>query len=312
MTGFGVADAEGLAFGSGQLYIADGTNKEVWIIGPGPDAKVATSDDVLVSHFDTASLGINDPEGIGIDHNTGNVWILSHKDGEGMVETLPNGTPVSTTHFDFATDNPGGLEIAPTSSTADAPTAMSAWVAQRGVDNNNDPNEKDGKIFEVSIQSAPPPPPPGDNLLVNGDFESGTLGAAPPGWSTSPNFTTSNVAKHGGSFSGRHLSAADAGYTIEQTVAASAGQTYDVTAWANPIPTSDAFNVTFKIQFRTNTKALSTVVIGKVTKATPAGWDDYIATLTAPAGTTKARVFMVVGSLKTTVYVDDISLAQHP
>ena len=309
---FGVADAEGVAFGGGQLYIADGTNKEIWIIGPGPDAKVATSDDVVVRSFDTAVLGINDPEGIGIDHNTGHVWILSHKDGEGMVETLADGTPVSTTHFDFATDNPGGLEIAPSSSTTDDPSTMSAWVAQRGVDNNSDPNEKDGKIFEVSIAAAPPPPPPGGNLLVNGDFEGGTLGAPPPGWSTSANFTKSNANQHGGSFSGRHLSAADAGYTIEQTVNASAGETYDVTAWANPIVTADAFTVNFKIQFRTNTKAISTVVIGKVTKRTVAGWDDYVATLVAPAGTTRARVFMVVSSLRTTVYVDDLSLTQQP
>ena len=152
-----------------------------------------------------------------------------------MVETLPDGTPVSTTHFDFPTDNPGGLDIAPTSSTTDDPSAMSAWIVQRGVDNNSDPNEKDGKIFEVSMEAAPPPPPPGDNLLVNGDFESGSLGAAPPGWTSSPNFTTSDVDKHGGSFSGRHFSSADAGYTIEQTVNASAGETYGVSAWMNPI-----------------------------------------------------------------------------
>jgi hypothetical protein len=312
VTAFGVADAEGLAFGNGQLYIGDGTNKEIWVIGPGPDGKVATSDDVLVSHFDTLAAGITDPEGVGIDHNTGNVWVLSHKDGEGMVEFLPNGTVVSTTHFDFPTDNPGGLDIAPTSSTTDAPSVMSAWIAQRGVDNNSDPDEKDGKIFEVSIAAAPPPPPPGGNLLVNGDFESGSLGAAPPGWSANANFTKSGAAQHGGSFSGRHLSAADAGYKIEQTVAATAGETYHVAAWANPIVTADAFTVNFKIQFRTNTKAISTVVIGKVTKRTVAGWDDYSTSLVAPAGTTKARVFMVVSSLKTTVYVDDISLTQQP
>ena len=76
--------------------------------------------------------------------------------------------------------------------------------------------------------------------------------------------------------------------------------------------TADAFTVNFKIQFRTNTKAISTVVIGKVTKRTVAGWDDYVATLVAPAGTTRARVFMVVSSLRTTVYVDDLSLTQQP
>jgi hypothetical protein len=311
VTSFGVADAEGLAFGNGLLYIGDGTNKEVWVIGPGPDAKVGTGDDVVVDHFDTLAAGINDPEGVGVDRNTGNVWVLSHKDGEGMVEFLPDGTPVSTTHFDFPTDNPGGLDIAPTSSTTDDPSAMSAWIVQRGVDNNSDPNEKDGKIFEVSISAAPPPPPPGGNLLVNGDFESGSLGAAPPGWTTSPNFTTSNMV-HAGSFSGRHFSNADAGYTIQQTVNASAGETYGVSAWMNPVTTTDAFTVNLKIQFRTNSKAISTVVIAKVNKRTPGGWNDFSTTVMAPAGTTKARVFMVVSSLKTTVHVDDVSLTAQP
>ena len=254
VTGFGVVDAEGLAFGDGLLYIGDGSNKESLGDRPRPGWNVATSDDVLVRHFDTLAMGITDPEGVGVDHNTGNVWVLSHKDGEGMVEFLPNGTPVSTTHFDFPTNNPGGLDIAPTSSTTDDPTAMSAWVAQRGVDNNSDPNEKDGKIFEVSMEAAPPPPPPGDNLLANGDFESGSAGAAPPGWTSSTNFTTSDADKHAGTFSGRHFSSADAGYTIEQTVDASAGETYDVSAWMRPITTTDAFTVNFKIQFRTSSK----------------------------------------------------------
>ena len=311
VTGFGVGDAEGLAFGNGHLYIADGINKEVWVIGPGGDGVVATSDDVLVNRFDTAAVGISDPEGVGIDHNTGNVWVLSHKDGEGMAEFLPDGTLVSTTHFDFPTDNPGGLDIAPTSSTGDSPAAMSAWIAQRGVDNNSDPNEKDGKILEVSIAAAPPPPPPGGNLLVNGGFESGSLGTAPPGWTTSANFTTAGSARTG-SFSGRHLSSADAGYKVEQTVAATAGETYALSAWANPIPTADTFSVIIRVQWRTNSSALSTVVIGKVNKRTPGGWNNYAATLVAPAGTTRARVSMVVSSLKTTVNVDDISLAHLP
>jgi hypothetical protein len=224
-----------------------------------------------------------------------------------MIETTPTGTLLSTTHFDFATDNPGGLDIAPSSSTSDAPTVMSAWVAQRGVDNNNDPNEKDGKIFEVAIQGGSPPPPPGE-LVQNGDFESGPVGGAPPSWTTNANFTTSSTVVHGGAQSGRHFSNADAGYKIEQTVLAAPGA-YNFSAWGNPVVTSDAFSVVFKVQWRTDKQALATVTIGKVTKTTTAGWHQYASTLTAPAGTTHARVSMVVSSLKTTVYVDDISLS---
>ena len=315
VTGFGVGDAEGLAFGNGNLYIGDGSNKEIWVIGPGPDAKVATADDILVDHFDTQALGINDPEGVGVDPTTGNVWILSHKDGEPMVETLPDGTPVSTTHFDFPTDNPGGLEIAPSSSTADDPSTMSAWIAQRGVDNNADPNEIDGKLFEVSIEAGPPPPPPpdpGQNLLTNGDFESGTLGGSPPAWTPNPSFTTSDASVNGGSFSGRHFSTAEAGYKIEQDVGATAGTSYNFSAWANRLPTTDAFKVVLKVQWRTASKAITTVTIGKITKATPEGWRNYVRSLVAPAGTVHARVSMVVSSLTATVYVDDIVLVSAP
>ncbi|HET7582880.1 MAG TPA: hypothetical protein VFL75_09035, partial [Candidatus Limnocylindria bacterium] len=278
----------------------------VWVIGAGPDNVVATSDDVVVRHFDTASMGITNPEGIGVDFNTGNLWIMSHSGAEGMIETTQDGTLISTTHYDFATNNPGGVDIGPSSSTSDDPTTMSAWIAQRGVDNNTDPNEKDGKIFEVAIQTGSPPPPPGD-LVQNGDFESGTVGSAPPSWTTSPNFTTSNAVVNGGSFSGRHQSNADAGYKIEQTVSASPG-TYNFSAWANPVVTSDAFSIAFKVQWRTANKAISTVTVGKVNKKTTAGWKQFAATLVAPAGTAKVKVSMIVGSLKTTVYVDDISL----
>jgi hypothetical protein len=312
VSSFGVLDAEGLAFGNGQLYIGDGSGREIWVIGPGADGMVATADDVVVRHFDTDALGITDPEGVGFDHTTGHVWILSHKDNEGMVETTPNGTPVSTTHFGFPTDNPGGLEIAPTSSTADAPTAMSAWIVQRGEDNNSNPNEKDGKIFEVGIEAGPPPPDPGDNLLQNGDFENGTLGAAPPSWTPNASFTKSDAAFHGGAFSGRHFSTAEAGYKIQQDVSATAGTTYNFSAWVNRLATTDTFKVVLKLQWRNATKAISTVTISKITKSTPTGWDDHVASLTAPAGTVKARVFMVVSSLNATVYVDDIVLVAAP
>jgi hypothetical protein len=306
LAAFGLGDAEGLAFANNQLFVADGSDKDVWVIGAGPDNVVATSDDVVVRHFDTASMGITNPEGIGVDFNTGNLWILSHNGAEGMIETTQDGTLISTTHYDFATNNPGGVDIGPSSSTSDDPTTMSAWIAQRGVDNNTDPNEKDGKIFEVAIQTGSPPPPPGD-LVQNGDFESGTVGSAPPSWTTSPNFTTSNAVVNGGSFSGRHQSNADAGYKIEQTVSASPG-TYNFSAWANPVVTSDAFSIAFKVQWRTANKAISTVTVGKVNKKTTAGWKQFAATLVAPAGTAKVKVSMIVGSLKTTVYVDDISL----
>lgn len=316
LSSLGATDAEGLAFANNRLYVADGSNKEVWVIGPGSDTLIATDDDVVVTHFDTAALGLNDPEGIAIHPGTGNIWILSRKDGEGMLETTPDGTPVSVTNLAFPHVNPGGLELAPSSSTTDDPSVMSAWIVDRGEDNNNDPFQNDGKLYEVSIEAGPPPPPPpdpGDNLLVNGDFETGPLGSAPAGWTADTRFTTTDEAAHGGAFSGRHQASDNSGYKVEQRVAAVAGVSYSFDAWANWVGGTDKFRVVIKLQWRSNSKALSTVTLATVNKPAGSGWKAYSRTgLVAPAGTTTARIFMVVGSLATTVYVDDIAFATEP
>jgi hypothetical protein len=231
-----------------------------------------------------------------------------------MIETTQDGTLVSTTHFTFPTDNPGGVEIAPSSSTTDDPNTMSAWVAQRGVDNNDDPNEKDGQIIEVSIEEgAPPPPPPdpGENLLLNGDFEAGTLGAAPPNWTpANTNFTTQTDEHQSGTKAGR-FQGNEASFKVEQTVDITGGEDYVYSVLAKPLPTSDSFRITFKLQWR-NTKTLSTIILTKVSKTSAGQWTPYSATFTAPAGATKAKVFVVVSKLSAMVYVDDISLATAP
>jgi hypothetical protein len=316
LSNFGSGDAEGIAFGNNTLYIADGSNKEVWVIGAGNDGVVATGDDQLLTHFDTASLGLNDPEGIAVHPVTGNLWILSRKDGEGILETTPDGTPVSITNLAFPHDNPGGLELAPSSSTLDDAGVLSAWIVERGEDNNNDPDENDGKIYEVRIQAGgppPPPPPPGGNLLENGDFEAGPLGSAPAGWTTNPRFTTSNAEVNGGAFSGRHEATDGAGYTVEQRVDVTSGQQYSFDAWANWVGGTDKFSVIIKLQWRTANRALTTVTLAKVNKPSGPGWNEYSVTgLTAPPGATIARVFMKVSSLNTTVYVDDIVFAAEP
>src|SRR3990172_2099611 len=62
---FGSGDPEGVAFSpvDGALYIADGVNREVYRVAPGPNGKfdgVAPAGDDQVTHFDTSSLGLDD------------------------------------------------------------------------------------------------------------------------------------------------------------------------------------------------------------------------------------------------------------
>ena len=42
-----------------------------------------------------------------------------------------------------------GVTVAPSSNPNDSPNVMSYWVVDRHVDNNADPNENDGRIYEV-------------------------------------------------------------------------------------------------------------------------------------------------------------------
>jgi hypothetical protein len=71
--------------------------------------------------------------------------------------------------------------------------------------------------------------------------------------------------------------------------------------------TSDAFKIVLKVQWRTASKSISSVTVGKVTQST-AGWVQFSTAMTSPAGATIARIQMVVSSLNATIYVDDFAL----
>lgn len=191
MATYGVVDPEGLGFGEGKLFIADGTNAEVWVISPGGngvfDGAGTAGDDVVLNHFDTAVMGIRDPEGIDYHPTRGTLFLVSRAAGDKiLVETSLTGTVVSA--FDIAFLNAvsrAGVGIGPGSNDANA---MNIYIAARGVDNNNDPNENDGKIYELTLGggTTPPtptstptstPPPPTGDLIFADSFESGNLSA---------------------------------------------------------------------------------------------------------------------------------------
>jgi hypothetical protein len=305
-------DAEGLAFGDGILFIADGSNRHVWKIAPGTNGIVdGIGDDV--TGFDTLSLGIRDPEGIGFHPDTGNLWIASRRENEGIFEVTQAGVPVSQTSYGFDVENPGGLEIAPSSADINE---LSIWLVARGIDNGDDPNENDGLMFELPIGAGgpppPPPPPPGGNVISNGDFEAAT-GGLPDGWTPpDPRFTQSNaITPHGGSFAGLHSANDNSGYKVMQNAPVVGGATYEFSGWVNVPATTDKFRIVIKLMWRTDKGKISTQVIQKIKTATN-GWTEVTATLAAPSNATNARVMMVLGSLATDVFVDDFSLAAAP
>jgi hypothetical protein len=156
---FGANDPEGLAYDSVniRLFIAGGEDSEVWRLEPGPDGSFngppPAGDDVLF-HFDTIALGLTDPEGIAVNPLTGNIYIA----GEPVNQVLElTGSGGFVQWIDISAANPvktSGLAYGPTSTD---PNARSLYIVDRVVDNNTDPDENDGRLYEFAISFASPP-----------------------------------------------------------------------------------------------------------------------------------------------------------
>lgn len=150
---FGSNDPEGVAFNTtqGTLHIIDGINNEVYTVNSGNngvfDGVAAEGGDDIVTSFDTAAVGITDPEGIAYDPDFGHLYIVGRPSSV-VAHVTTSGTLLRTISISVASpDKPAGLVIAP----ATAGQGNSLYIVDRGVDNNSDPNENDGKLYEFSL-----------------------------------------------------------------------------------------------------------------------------------------------------------------
>jgi len=147
---FGSNDPEGVAFdptGLGTLFIADGINREVYRVTPGANGLFDGVDD-QVTHFDTLSLGWDDPEGIAFNPVSGTLYAVG-KPASTLFELTTGGSLVRTIDISVANARkPAGLALGPSSVN---PAEMSIYIAARGVDNDVDPNENDGKVYEIAL-----------------------------------------------------------------------------------------------------------------------------------------------------------------
>lgn len=148
------SDPEGVGFDSVRniLYMVDAIDNDLVKVLPGPSGVIGMGGE-QVFNYDLQQFGQSEPEGLDVDVTTGNVWVVSNKvSGQGtpepMIEVSANGALVSSVSIAAATpDSPGGVALAPAS---DGSGAVSIYVADRGVDNNEQSNENDGKIYEFS------------------------------------------------------------------------------------------------------------------------------------------------------------------
>ncbi|MDH3452759.1 MAG: hypothetical protein OEN20_10080, partial [Gammaproteobacteria bacterium] len=157
------ADPEGVAYAPalGDLFVADGVNNEIYRVSPGAngifDGPPAGGGDDVVTSFDTESVGLMDPEGIEYDNSDGTL-LAGGDPNDLLFQFSVTGTLLSTIDISEAVSaglrRVSGLAIAP-SSQAPA-TNTSVYIVDRAVDNDSDPNENDGRLFEMLGSSGPP------------------------------------------------------------------------------------------------------------------------------------------------------------
>jgi uncharacterized protein YjiK len=150
---FGSNDPEGLAYDfiTGTLFIADGVNAEVYKVKAGNNGRfdgVPPYGDDIVTQFDTSVTGFIDPEGIGYDVNTGNLYIVGQPTRY-VAEMSPSGEFVQVIDiFAAGSKVAAGIGVGPSSRN---PAETVIYVSDRGVDNDQYPLENDGKVYELTL-----------------------------------------------------------------------------------------------------------------------------------------------------------------
>jgi hypothetical protein len=149
---FGSTDPEGVAFdtATGALFIIDGDGRKVYRVSPGANGVfdgVPPGGDDGVSSFDVGEFGATDPAGIAYDAAHDHLLVV---DGgsDAVYELTKTGFLANT--IDITAANPvraAGIVLAPGSND---PGMMNMYIVDRGVDNDNNPLENDGRLYEMS------------------------------------------------------------------------------------------------------------------------------------------------------------------
>ena len=115
----------------------------------GPDG-IRSADDGPVTHFDTLASGLRDVEGIEYNPDQGTIFVVSTYGGERFLgEFSTSGALVNAYDLNYLGSVPrSGLAYGPGSQN---PNVKNIYLSSRGVDNGADPNENDGKIWEISL-----------------------------------------------------------------------------------------------------------------------------------------------------------------
>ena len=145
----GSSDAEDPTFdrSTGHLFFLDGVRTEIYRINP-VDGTFGNGND-WVRRFDIGRLGPGDSEALSFDPWR-NTLLVGGRD-ERIYEITKGGRLVRVIDVSgiFGLRRISGIARAPAS---DGSGAITYWIVDRGIDNDDRPNENDGKIFEISVR----------------------------------------------------------------------------------------------------------------------------------------------------------------
>jgi hypothetical protein len=154
---YGINDAEDVAYGDNTIFISGGVDGEVYEVPLGADGVLGGGDDGALSQFDTAGLGFHDLEGIEFNEDDQTLFIVSTQGDENYLgEVTTSGTLVRAYDLSFmgtAHNIRSDVSYAPSTQN---PGIKNIYIASRGVDNNANPNENDGRVWEIHIDRQAP------------------------------------------------------------------------------------------------------------------------------------------------------------
>jgi hypothetical protein len=148
---FDSGDPEDIAVGPRSLFVIDGVDTQVYRLRAGSNGRfdgAPPEGDDHVSSFDTARVGLSDPEGGAYDPVTRDLYLISRTDHI-IVRVTVQGDLVES--FDISESSilrPSDVALTP---PRDGGSRRRAYVTDRGRDNDIDPNENDGRIFKFVL-----------------------------------------------------------------------------------------------------------------------------------------------------------------
>jgi hypothetical protein len=150
---YNIQDAEDIAYGNNTVYVAGGADAEVYIIPLGANGVLAGGDDGPMTHFDTASLGFSILEGLGYNSDNGTLLLLSDGNTDKYLgESTLTGTLLNAYNLDYSgLSHREDAALAPGSQNSGI---KNFYVVDRGADNDSNPSENDGQIWEVNISGS--------------------------------------------------------------------------------------------------------------------------------------------------------------